>query len=170
MPTEMRGNARKVYWETRAGTFCIPKDGQEMPDDGTRNGEFIQRQTRATGEVCRKIQVISFHLFFQLFNWFKRPFSVFKILIQKIQLHVRQKRKLDEMYDQLRNEHESLKRSAIQPVTNFYTRNESDLFSNPVNLMDNREATRKGKLFLFLILHNRYFFHIMLFSCDINTV
>ncbi|XP_011653301.1 E3 ubiquitin-protein ligase CCNB1IP1 homolog isoform X4 [Cucumis sativus] len=56
----------------------------------------------------------------------------------------RQKRKLDEMYDQLRNEHESLKRSAIQPVTNFYTRNESDLFSNPVNLMDNREATRKG--------------------------
>ncbi|XP_050942972.1 E3 ubiquitin-protein ligase CCNB1IP1 homolog isoform X5 [Cucumis melo] len=56
----------------------------------------------------------------------------------------RQKRKLDEMYDQLRNEHESLKRSAIQPVTNFYTRNEPDLFSNPVNLMDNREAMRKG--------------------------
>lgn len=79
--------------------------------------------------------------------------SVFKILIQKIQFHVRQKRKLDEMYDQLRNEHEALKRSAIQPVSNFYPRNEPDLFSNPVNLMDNREPMRKGKLFLFLILN-----------------
>lgn len=59
MPTEMWGNAREVYWETGAGTFCIPKDGQEMPDDGARNGEFIQRQTRATREVCWKIQVIS---------------------------------------------------------------------------------------------------------------
>ncbi|CAK9324340.1 unnamed protein product [Citrullus colocynthis] len=56
----------------------------------------------------------------------------------------RQKRKLDEMYDQLRNEHEALKRSAIQPVSNFYPRNEPDLFSNPVNLMDNREPMRKG--------------------------
>ncbi|XP_023550935.1 E3 ubiquitin-protein ligase CCNB1IP1 homolog isoform X4 [Cucurbita pepo subsp. pepo] len=56
----------------------------------------------------------------------------------------RQKRKLDEMYDQLRNEHESLKRSAIQPVSNFYPRNEPDLFSNPVSLMDNREPMRKG--------------------------
>ncbi|XP_038905999.1 E3 ubiquitin-protein ligase CCNB1IP1 homolog isoform X3 [Benincasa hispida] len=56
----------------------------------------------------------------------------------------RQKRKLDEMYDQLRNEHESLKRSAIQPASNFYPRNEPDLFSNPVNLMDNREPMRKG--------------------------
>ncbi|XP_022942639.1 E3 ubiquitin-protein ligase CCNB1IP1 homolog isoform X1 [Cucurbita maxima] len=58
----------------------------------------------------------------------------------------RQKRKLDEMYDQLRNEHESLKRSAIQPVSNFYPRNEPDLFSNPVSLMDNREPMRKDLL------------------------
>lgn len=65
------------------------------------------------------------------------------------------------MYDQLRNEHESLKRSAIQPVTNFYTRNEPDLFSNPVNLMDNREAMRKGKLFLSNFTQS-IFFHIML--------
>lgn len=77
---------------------------------------------------------------------------VFKILIQNTRLHVRQKRKLDEMYDQLRNDHESLKRSAIQPVSNFYPRNEPDLFSNPVNMMDSREPMRKGNLFLFLVL------------------
>nr|XP_024935278.2 E3 ubiquitin-protein ligase CCNB1IP1 homolog isoform X4 [Ziziphus jujuba var. spinosa] len=56
----------------------------------------------------------------------------------------RQKRKLDEMYDQLRSEYESVKRSAIQPANNFYSRNEPDLFSNPSNMMDNRESVRKG--------------------------
>lgn len=56
----------------------------------------------------------------------------------------RQKRKLDEMYDQLRSEYESAKRSAIQPANNFYSRNEPDLFSNPSNMMDNRESARKG--------------------------
>lgn len=48
------------------------------------------------------------------------------------------------MYDQLRGEYESIKRSAIQPKSNFYQRNEPDLFVNPANLMDNREAVRKG--------------------------
>lgn len=57
----------------------------------------------------------------------------------------RQKRKLDEMYDQLRNEFDSVKRSAIQPASNFYSRNEHDLFSNPPNIMDERETGRKGK-------------------------
>ncbi|RDX66803.1 E3 ubiquitin-protein ligase CCNB1IP1-like protein, partial [Mucuna pruriens] len=57
----------------------------------------------------------------------------------------RQKRKLDEMYDQLRNEYESVKRSAIQPASNFYSRNETDLFSNPPNIMDDREIGRKGR-------------------------
>ncbi|ONI12303.1 hypothetical protein PRUPE_4G156500 [Prunus persica] len=56
----------------------------------------------------------------------------------------RQKRKLDEMYDQLRSEYESVKRSALQPATNFYSRNEPDLFSNQANILDNREAVRKG--------------------------
>ncbi|KAL5538389.1 hypothetical protein UlMin_042260 [Ulmus minor] len=56
----------------------------------------------------------------------------------------RQKRKLDEMYDQLRTEYESMKRSAIQPASNFYARNEPDLFSNPTNVMSTREAVRKG--------------------------
>ncbi|KAK4255954.1 hypothetical protein QN277_008879 [Acacia crassicarpa] len=56
----------------------------------------------------------------------------------------RQKRKLDEMYDQLRGEYESSKRSAIQPASNFYSRNETDLFSNPPNIMDERETGRKG--------------------------
>ncbi|XP_048234830.1 E3 ubiquitin-protein ligase CCNB1IP1 homolog isoform X3 [Ricinus communis] len=57
----------------------------------------------------------------------------------------RQKRKLDEMYDQLRSEYESMKRSAIQPANTFYSRNEPDFFSNPAaNLMDNRDPIRKG--------------------------
>lgn len=56
----------------------------------------------------------------------------------------RQKRKLDEMYDQLRSEYESTKRSAIQPASNFYSRNEPDLFSNPVTVANSRDGIRKG--------------------------
>ncbi|XP_068495748.1 E3 ubiquitin-protein ligase CCNB1IP1 homolog isoform X5 [Phaseolus vulgaris] len=56
----------------------------------------------------------------------------------------RQKRKLDEMYDQLRNEFDSVKRSAIQPANNFYSRNDHDLFSNPPNIIDDRDIGRKG--------------------------
>ncbi|KAG5589769.1 hypothetical protein H5410_040283 [Solanum commersonii] len=55
----------------------------------------------------------------------------------------RQKRKLDEMYDQLRNEYDSVKRTAIQP-SNFFSRAEPDLFANPANMMDNRDTMRKG--------------------------
>ncbi|KAF5949916.1 hypothetical protein HYC85_011909 [Camellia sinensis] len=55
----------------------------------------------------------------------------------------RQKRKLDEMYDQLRSEYDTMKRSAIQPGSNFYSRTESDLFSNPPNMIDNRDPIRK---------------------------
>ncbi|KAL9262124.1 E3 ubiquitin-protein ligase CCNB1IP1-like protein [Drosera capensis] len=54
----------------------------------------------------------------------------------------RQKRKLDEMYDQLRSEYESQKRSAIQPLNNFYPRPEPDLFSNPSSMMDTRDPLR----------------------------
>ncbi|XP_016546818.1 E3 ubiquitin-protein ligase CCNB1IP1 homolog isoform X7 [Capsicum annuum] len=54
----------------------------------------------------------------------------------------RQKRKLDEMYDQLRNEYDSVKRTAIQP-SNFFSRPEPDLFANPANMMDNRDNMRK---------------------------
>lgn len=64
-------------------------------------------------------------------------------LQEKFSEKSRQKRKLDEMYDQLRSEYESTKRSAIQPAGNFYPRNEPDLFSNPANMMDNRDPTRK---------------------------
>ncbi|KAJ6416911.1 hypothetical protein OIU84_002738 [Salix udensis] len=57
----------------------------------------------------------------------------------------RQKRKLDEMYDQLRSEYESNKRSAIQPANNFFSRNDPDLFSNPAaTMMDNRDPIRKA--------------------------
>ncbi|XP_048441707.1 E3 ubiquitin-protein ligase CCNB1IP1 homolog isoform X4 [Pyrus x bretschneideri] len=66
-------------------------------------------------------------------------------LQEKFSEKSRQKRKLDEMYDQLRSEYESVKRSAIQPSTNFFSRNEPDIFSNQANIMmDNREAVRKG--------------------------
>ncbi|KAL9266503.1 E3 ubiquitin-protein ligase CCNB1IP1-like protein [Drosera capensis] len=57
-----------------------------------------------------------------------------------------QKRKLDEMYDRLRSEYESQKRSAIQPVNNFYPRPEPDLFSNPSSMMDTRDPLRKVDL------------------------
>lgn len=48
------------------------------------------------------------------------------------------------MYDQLRSEYESMKRSAIQPSNSFYPRNDPDLFS--ANMMDNRDPIRKGIL------------------------
>lgn len=51
----------------------------------------------------------------------------------------RQKRKLDEMYDQLRSDYESVKRSAIQPANNFFPRSEPDIFSNVPNMMDGRD-------------------------------
>ncbi|KAK9688719.1 hypothetical protein RND81_09G006200 [Saponaria officinalis] len=51
------------------------------------------------------------------------------------------------MYDQLRSEFESVKRSAIQPANNFYSRPEPDLFSNPTNLMDNQDTMRKDRLY-----------------------
>lgn len=65
-------------------------------------------------------------------------------LQEKFSEKSRQKRKLDEMYDQLRSEYESMKRSAIQPTTNFYSRPEPDLFSNQPIIMDNRDTIRKG--------------------------
>ncbi|CAH8386894.1 unnamed protein product [Eruca vesicaria subsp. sativa] len=70
-------------------------------------------------------------------------------LQEKFSEKSRQKRKLDEMYDQLRNEYESVKRTAIQPANNFYPRHqEPDFFSNPpVNMMENRELTRKDRSF-----------------------
>ncbi|KAJ3683640.1 hypothetical protein LUZ60_013867 [Juncus effusus] len=60
----------------------------------------------------------------------------------------RQKRKLDEMYDQLRGEYDSMKRSAIQPANhahnnnnnnnNFFARQDPDLFSS-INMTGKRE-------------------------------
>ncbi|XP_077249554.1 RING/U-box superfamily protein isoform X2 [Tasmannia lanceolata] len=66
-------------------------------------------------------------------------------LQEKFSEKSRQKRKLDEMYDQLRSEYESVKRSAIQPVRNFYPQNEPDLFSNPTNMVDNRDHLRQDR-------------------------
>lgn len=64
-------------------------------------------------------------------------------LQEKFSEKSRQKRKLDEMYDQLRSEYESLKRSSIQPASNFYPRAESDLFSKPRGMMDSSDPVRK---------------------------
>ncbi|XP_042478621.1 E3 ubiquitin-protein ligase CCNB1IP1 homolog isoform X2 [Macadamia integrifolia] len=66
-------------------------------------------------------------------------------LQEKFSEKSRQKRKLDEMYDQLRSEFESLKRSAIQPASNFYPRAEPDLFASPANIMDNRDPLRQDR-------------------------
>ncbi|KAK6934126.1 hypothetical protein RJ641_034281 [Dillenia turbinata] len=38
---------------------------------------------------------------------------------------------------------ESTKRSVVQPANSFYAGNEQDLFTNPVNKMDNRDPIRK---------------------------
>ncbi|RWR89173.1 E3 ubiquitin-protein ligase CCNB1IP1 isoform X1 [Cinnamomum micranthum f. kanehirae] len=66
-------------------------------------------------------------------------------LQEKFSEKSRQKRKLDEMYDQLRSEYESIKRSAIQPASNFFARAEPDLFSSPANMMDNRDTFRQDR-------------------------
>lgn len=70
-------------------------------------------------------------------------------LLEKFSEKSRQKRKLDEMYDQLRSEYELVKRTAIQPANNFYPRQqEPEFFSNPpFNMMENREPTRKDRSF-----------------------
>ncbi|CAN1162904.1 E3 ubiquitin-protein ligase CCNB1IP1 homolog, partial [Linum perenne] len=67
-------------------------------------------------------------------------------LQEKFSEQSRQKRKLEEMYDQLRSENESMKRSAIQPATNFYARrNDADLFADTgATMMDSREHIRNG--------------------------
>ncbi|PNT66238.1 hypothetical protein BRADI_3g08880v3 [Brachypodium distachyon] len=58
----------------------------------------------------------------------------------------RQKRKLDEMYDQLRNEYESVKRSAIQPANNYFSRAQPDLFSGMPNILDSGNPLRQGSI------------------------
>ncbi|CAN6246412.1 unnamed protein product [Urochloa humidicola] len=60
----------------------------------------------------------------------------------------RQKRKLDEMYDKLRSEYDSLKRSAIQPANNLFPRGQQDLFAGMPNMMDNNSnPLRQGLVF-----------------------
>lgn len=78
----------------------------------------------------------------------------------------RQKRKLDEMYDQARSELESLKQLAVQPFNHFYSRSGSDLFSNPAAMMDSRSSTRKRNTLLFTTLaidrkNNIYSRHVL---------
>ncbi|KAI0492120.1 hypothetical protein KFK09_026385 [Dendrobium nobile] len=46
------------------------------------------------------------------------------------------------MYDQLRSEYESVKRSAIQPPNNFFPRAEPDIFAN---MIDNRDPPRQDR-------------------------
>lgn len=67
------------------------------------------------------------------------------MVIADVIISNRQKRKLDEMYDELKNDNDSLKRSAIQPASHFFSRPETDLFSNPTGRLDNRDKIRKGK-------------------------
>ncbi|XP_062223656.1 E3 ubiquitin-protein ligase CCNB1IP1 homolog isoform X2 [Phragmites australis] len=57
----------------------------------------------------------------------------------------RQKRKLDEMYDQLRSEYESVKRSSMEPTNNFFARPQPDLFTGTPNMMDGGDPLRQGR-------------------------
>ena len=63
-------------------------------------------------------------------------------------------RNLEEMYDQLRSEYESIKCSAIQPANNLFSRAQPDPFASPANMMDNRDSMKKGNPILFI--RNRY--------------
>ncbi|KAJ1278672.1 hypothetical protein BS78_04G096400 [Paspalum vaginatum] len=57
----------------------------------------------------------------------------------------RQKRKLDEMYDQLRSEYESAKRSAVQPANNYLARPQPDPFAGIPNMMDGGDPLGQGQ-------------------------
>lgn len=70
-------------------------------------------------------------------------------ILTRLAFYDRQKRKLDDMYDRLRSEYESMKRSAIQPASNFYPRSEPDLFSAPANMMNDPDNMRKGNSLYF---------------------
>lgn len=50
------------------------------------------------------------------------------------------------MYDKLRTEYDSLKRSAIQPANNIFPRAQQDLFAGMPNMMDNSNPLRQGNL------------------------
>ncbi|CAN6221097.1 unnamed protein product [Urochloa humidicola] len=59
----------------------------------------------------------------------------------------RQKRKLDEIYDKLRTEYDSLKHSAIQPANNLFPRAQQDLFAAMPNMVDNSNPLRQGLVY-----------------------
>ncbi|WVZ79832.1 hypothetical protein U9M48_027364 [Paspalum notatum var. saurae] len=59
----------------------------------------------------------------------------------------RQKRKLDEMYDKLRTEYDSLKRSAIQPANKLFQRAQPDLFGGMPKMMDSSNPLKHGLVF-----------------------
>lgn len=59
------------------------------------------------------------------------------------------------MYDQLRDEYESVKRSSIQPK-HFFSRTEPYLFANNADMMDNRDHMRKGNPIVFRIIAWNY--------------
>jgi len=49
------------------------------------------------------------------------------------------------MYDKLRTEYDSLKRSAIQPASNLFPRPQPDMFAGMPNMMDNSNPLRQGR-------------------------
>jgi len=93
--------------------------------------------------------------------------------IQGVLILSRQKRKLDEMYDQLRNEYESLKRSALQPANNYLARPQPDLFAGMPNMMDGGNHLRQGNLKLlctqFALFIMSLILAISLYFCSVHT-
>lgn len=105
----------------------LSKDKQELQEKISEKSRLVlPNSTRSFQYLRLKLQCMNHVLSYYSFN------------------NIRQKRKLDEMYDQLRSEYEPMKQSAIHPARNFYSTTEPDLFSNPPNMMDNRDPIRKG--------------------------
>ncbi|KAB2623543.1 E3 ubiquitin-protein ligase CCNB1IP1-like protein [Pyrus ussuriensis x Pyrus communis] len=67
-----------------------------------------------------------------------------QMMEQEIESLSKDKQELQEKFSEKSSEYKSVKRSAIQPSTNFFSRNEPDIFSNQADIMMvNREAVRK---------------------------
>lgn len=47
-----------------------------------------------------------------------------------------------------------MKRSAIQPASNFYPRSEPDLFSAPADMINTPDKMRKGNSLYFSMMHD----------------
>ncbi|XP_059277222.1 E3 ubiquitin-protein ligase CCNB1IP1 homolog isoform X2 [Lycium ferocissimum] len=131
----------------------LSKDKQELQEKFAEKSRFYLLPTPQKQRNLMELQKCALIIHYNLLNFWgickstlcfsTRICYQLYLISELILLLIRQKRKLDEMYDQLRDEYESVKRSAIQPK-NFFSRTEPDLFANNANMMDNRVHMGKG--------------------------